>query len=80
LIGADAYGRSPIRSFGARIANFVSRVEVVDDDAALILGHEILGFPKTDGGDSPRGESGSVVGRVVRKGSEVLRIEARRVL
>lgn len=49
---------------------------VVDDDAALILGRELLGFPKKlaeirlDEGDE------RALATVVRRGAEVLRIEA----
>lgn len=49
---------------------------VVDDDTALILGREMLGFPKklAEIDLEVRGER--AVGTVVRRGSEVLRIEA----
>jgi acetoacetate decarboxylase len=48
---------------------------VVDDDTALILGRELLGFPKKLA-DIKLEESGSsVVGTVNRKGTELIRIE-----
>lgn len=49
---------------------------VVDDDAALILGREVLGFPKKMAEIRLEERTGGVVGRVVRKDVEVLRIEA----
>jgi acetoacetate decarboxylase len=49
---------------------------VVDEDAALILGRELLGFPKKMA-EIHLEESGvSVLGSVTRKGTELLRIEA----
>lgn len=49
---------------------------VVDDDAALILGRELLGFPKKMAEIHLEESGGTVLGRVVRKGTELLRIEA----
>jgi acetoacetate decarboxylase len=49
---------------------------VVDDDTALILGRELLGFPKKLA-EIELAESGErVVGTVRRRGTEIMRIEA----
>ncbi|GIU85419.1 MAG: hypothetical protein KatS3mg008_2194 [Acidimicrobiales bacterium] len=48
---------------------------VVDDDTALILGREVLGFPKKMAEIELDSESRPMVGTVRRKGGEVLRIE-----
>jgi acetoacetate decarboxylase len=49
---------------------------VVDDDAALILGREMLGFPKKMAEISLVESGSGVVGSVRRKGTEIMRIEA----
>ena len=50
---------------------------VVDDDTALILGRELLGFPKKLADISYQElEDGRVEGVVTRRGEEVMRIEA----
>lgn len=49
---------------------------VVDDDTALILGRELLGFPKKMAEITLEEHGDRVVGVVARKGSEVMRIEA----
>lgn len=49
---------------------------VVDDDAALIGGREILGFPKKMAEISLVESGSGVVGSVRRKGTEIMRIEA----
>ena len=48
---------------------------VVDDDTALILGRELLGFPKKMADISLKEEQGRIIGVVTRKGAEVIRIE-----
>ncbi|MDH5493540.1 MAG: acetoacetate decarboxylase family protein, partial [Myxococcales bacterium] len=51
---------------------------VVDDDTALILGRELLGFPKKLAEiDFELGEDGSARAAIRRRGIEVLRMEAR---
>ena len=49
---------------------------VVDDDAALILGREMLGYPKKMAEISLVESGSGVVGSVRRKGTEIMRIEA----
>jgi acetoacetate decarboxylase len=49
---------------------------VVDDDTALILGREVLGFPKKMAEIELEERAGSVVGTVCRKGVELMRLEA----
>jgi acetoacetate decarboxylase len=49
---------------------------VVDDDAALILGRELLGYPKKLAEISLVESGSGVVGSVRRKGTEIMRIEA----
>jgi acetoacetate decarboxylase len=49
---------------------------VVDDDAALIGGRELLGFPKKMAEISLIESGPGVVGSVRRKGTEIMRIEA----
>lgn len=49
---------------------------VVDDDTALILGREVLGFPKKMAEIALDVRGDSVTGSVRRKGAEVMRIEA----
>ena len=49
---------------------------VVDDDTALILGREMLGFPKKMAEIELELDGDRAVGTVVRKGVELLRIEA----
>ncbi len=49
---------------------------VVDDDTALILGREALGFPKKLASIELEQHGERVTGRVIRKGVEVLCIEA----
>lgn len=48
---------------------------VVDDDTALILGRELLGFPKKMAEISLEIHEGRAVGTVVRKGAELIRLE-----
>ncbi len=48
---------------------------VVDDDRALILGRELLGYPKKLATIDFAETGGRVVGAVTRRGAEVLRIE-----
>jgi hypothetical protein len=48
---------------------------VVDDDTALILGREVLGFPKKMADITLEVSDGHVVGSVSLKGVEVMRIE-----
>lgn len=50
---------------------------VVDDDTALILGRELLGFPKKLAEIRLERRNGGILGTVTRRGVEVLRIEAR---
>ncbi len=50
---------------------------VVDDDAALILGREILGFPKKLAEITLERREAGVVGTVTRRGALVMRLEAR---
>jgi acetoacetate decarboxylase len=47
----------------------------VDDDTAMVLGREIQGFPKKMGQISLDRDGGHVVGSVVRKGVEIMRLE-----
>jgi acetoacetate decarboxylase len=49
---------------------------VVDDDTALILGRELLGFPKKMADIRLEVSDDRAVGTVARKGVEILRIEA----
>ena len=49
---------------------------VVDEDTALILGRETLGFPKKLADISLQLDGDRAVGTVVRRGEEVLRLEA----
>jgi acetoacetate decarboxylase len=49
---------------------------VVDDDTALILGREVLGFPKKMAEIRLEESEGRAVGTVSRKGVEVMRLEA----
>jgi acetoacetate decarboxylase len=49
---------------------------VVDDDAALILGREMLGFPKKMAEIALEERGAHVVGTVRRRGTEVMRLEA----
>lgn len=49
---------------------------VVDDDAALILGREVLGFPKKMAEIRLEAREGGMVGTVRRRGTEVMRLEA----
>lgn len=49
---------------------------VVDDDTALILGREVLGFPKKMAEIRLDPREGGVVGTVRRRGVEVMRLEA----
>ena len=49
---------------------------VVDDDAALILGREMLGFPKKLAEIALEERGDRVVGTVRRRGTEILRVEA----
>lgn len=48
----------------------------VDDDTAMVLGREHLGFPKKMGSISLARSGDEIVGSVVRKGVEILRLEA----
>jgi acetoacetate decarboxylase len=48
---------------------------VVDDDTALILGREMLGFPKKMAEIALEVDGDHVVGTVVRKGVELIRVE-----
>ena len=48
---------------------------VVDDDTALILGRELLGFPKKLAEISLNESGNRVVGTVSRKGTELIKIE-----
>ena len=50
---------------------------VVDDDAALILGREVLGFPKKLAAITLDQREGGVVGTVTRRGTLLMRLEAR---
>lgn len=49
---------------------------VVDDDTALILGREMLGFPKKMAEIRLDAREGGLVGTVSRRGTEVMRLEA----
>ena len=49
---------------------------VVDDDTALILGRELLGFPKKLAEIELAERGDRVVGSVRRRGAEIMRIEA----
>ena len=49
---------------------------MVDDDTALVLGRELLGFPKRIAEITFEETEESVVGTVTRKGTEVMRLEA----
>jgi len=49
---------------------------VVDDDAALILGREMLGFPKKIAEIALEERDEAAVGTVRRRGTEIVRIEA----
>lgn len=49
---------------------------MVDDDTALVLGRELLGFPKRMADIAFEETDESIVGTVTRKGTEVLRLEA----
>lgn len=49
---------------------------VVDDDTALILGREMLGFPKKMAEIELDESEHNVVGSVVRRGAEIVRVEA----
>ncbi len=49
---------------------------VVDDDAALILGREVLGFPKKLADIRLEAREGGLVGTVRRRGTEIMRLEA----
>jgi acetoacetate decarboxylase len=49
---------------------------VVDDDTALVLGRELLGFPKTMAEISLVEADGRLVGTVTRRGTELMRLEA----
>lgn len=49
---------------------------VVDDDTALILGREVLGFPKKMAEIQLEEREGRAVGTVSRKGVELMRLEA----
>lgn len=49
---------------------------VVDDDTALILGREMLGFPKRMAEIRLDAREGGLVGTVSRRGTEVMRLEA----
>ncbi|MCB1842645.1 MAG: acetoacetate decarboxylase family protein [Halioglobus sp.] len=48
---------------------------LVDDDQALVLGRELMGFPKMLGEISLHSDGQHALGRAVRKGREMLRIE-----
>lgn len=50
---------------------------VVDDDTALILGREVLGFPKKMAEIALEERDGRAVGWVRRRGVELMRLEAR---
>ena len=50
---------------------------LVDDDAAMLLGRESLGYPKKMGEISLSAEGGGVKARVERKGTTLLDIEGR---
>jgi len=50
---------------------------VVDDDTAMILGRELLGFPKKLARIELQEADGRVHAAVVRRGTELLRLEAR---
>ncbi len=49
---------------------------VVDDDTALILGREVLGFPKKMAEIRLDAREGGLVGTVSRRGAEIMRLEA----
>ncbi len=49
---------------------------VVDDDTALILGREVLGFPKKMAEIRLDAREGGLVGTVRRRGAEIMRLEA----
>ncbi len=49
---------------------------VVDDDTALILGREVLGFPKKLAEIRLAAVEGGLVGTVRRRGTEIMRLEA----
>jgi Acetoacetate decarboxylase (ADC) len=49
---------------------------VVDDDTALILGREVLGFPKKMAEIRLDALEGGLVGTVRRRGTEIMRLEA----
>ncbi len=48
----------------------------VDDDNALVCGRELYAYPKKMGEISLERRGGAIVGRVARRGAQILRIEA----
>ncbi len=64
-----------VRMFGVRMA-FCPWM-VVDDDRALILGRELLGYPKKMADIRFEESGGTFSGSVTRRGAEVLRVEGR---